>query len=171
MAKKSEQIKYSNALESFVLTLRADHLESGSPGFLGGSSGGRQIFYDEIEAIYRYRQPDWSALTLVFLIATVFGLVGLGIYFAFDSPPIGILCWIFGLAWCAYFIYSGFIRQKSMVRLVATSGTIEFRCKNEDFFQNLMSHLKVKTTVDAVAPAPEYSVPLLTEDKFPPTSV
>jgi hypothetical protein len=145
MARDATRVKYANSFERFVITLQEDGVESASPGFVGGLTPSRKIFYDEIVTVYRYRVTDWNALTIMLLLALVFGLTGLGFYASGLSPVIALLLWLCGLGLVGFFYHRGFVRKKGIVRINSVNDTMEFPCNNDQFFSHLLSHLKIIT--------------------------
>lgn len=135
------KLKYSRTFERFELTIRADHLEPASSALIGVQAG-TPIFYDEISAVYRFRQPDWSAISVIVLLLFIFGLIGLAFYYGV-GPLAGLVCWLGGLALAGYVAHRGFIRQKHIVRVFSSQGLLEFPCNNDVFFQTLLSHLNI----------------------------
>ena len=151
MARNAYRIKHATALERIVVSLEIDRLESATPGFIGGLSASKQIFYDEIMTVYRFRRVDWNSLVIILLLGFIFGLIGLVL--AVDNSWIGAaLFWLPGLALCLWYFYRGFIQKLPIVRVIASSGTLEFPCVNADFFNNLIARLTVVSVGDVVSP-------------------
>ena len=146
MAKTDEAkvttIKFQNSVERYVVTLRTDSIDFATPGLVGGLSVQKQIFYDEIVAVYQFRKPDWTVLMLGFLIGVLFGLGGWAFY-AGAGAAAGGLVWVCGLLLIVYYIHQGLVRQKNTVRVVSPTAIIEFPCAKDQVFAELMSRLKV----------------------------
>jgi len=116
----------------------------------------RQIFYDDIRAIYRYRVRDWSYLVVALLYALLGGLILL-VAGSVGQATASTWAVSFGLlgalvaALCAYRIL---VAQRPMLRLDTITGPFRFATRQDDFVASLTSRL-VAAAPAAAAPAPQ----------------
>jgi hypothetical protein len=143
MADRPRKIKFGSSFENFIVMLHPDSIELRSPTVIGvGTTAKDKIFYDEIVAVYRYRQPNWTSLTVAALILVIGGLITI-IPFASGSPLWGSIFLMALLACIAFTLYRGLVLKKMMVKVVSSLASIEFPCPNETVFGEVMSHLKI----------------------------
>src|SRR5437763_2211088 len=101
----------------------------------------RQVFYDEIRAIYRYRVRDWGYLVAGLVYALIGGLV---LLIAGAAGGANASTWVLSfsmlgallVALCAYRI---FVAQRPMVRLDTVTGPFMFATRHDEFVASLMS--------------------------------
>src|SRR5437867_7740157 len=106
----------------------------------------RQIFYDEIRAVYRYRVRDWGYLVPGLLYALVGGLV---LLIAGAAGRADASTWVLSfsllgallVALCAYRI---FVAQRPMVRLDTVTGPFKFTTRHDEFVGSLASRLRAE---------------------------
>jgi hypothetical protein len=137
-------------------TLAPDGLLVESRDLLTGAwSPSRQIFYDEILAVYTYRLPDWGYLPVALLYG-ILGLLVLGIAgVAGNANPV---TWTLSLVLLALVTltlaaYRVLVVQRSFVRLDTVTGLFTFASRQEQFVQQLTATLGARAPAAGAAPA------------------
>src|SRR5687768_17188603 len=119
----NQQIRSASWSGAERVTLVEDGILVESRDALTGSwSPSRQVFFDEVRAVYRYRQPDWPYLAVILLyglLALVFlGIVSAAMRTVGDEAVIagGLVA----LALLALGVYRILLVQRPCVRVVGT---------------------------------------------------
>jgi hypothetical protein len=160
-APRQTQIRSASWAGTLRMTLGGDGLLVETRDAITGAwSPSRQLFYDEIQAVYSYRIFDWAYLPVAILYGVGGGIVLLIAGLAGDAKS---STWMLGYSLLALMIlalavYRIFVVQRSMVRVDAVTGPLVFSTRHAPFVQELMSRLPAAQEAwageAAAAPAP-----------------
>ncbi len=145
------------------VTLYEDYLGSEILGIFGMYDIDRQIYYDEIHYVFRYRRRDWAWL-IYMVLAVLLALFGLAVAVIEEPGALYIGLVIAGPSalWTIYCLIR-LAGKRLSARVVSIRGTVDFWVNRPNsgnrpgdapgFLETLLSRLKIVETADPPPPA------------------
>ena len=146
------RIRFSTATEVGAVRLRPDSILQEERGFIGGFRPVKQVFWDEVRAVYVWTTPNWSTVIGGGAVAVIPLLIGL-----FQlATPLWAAVWIIGaLAMLGWSLAWGLrLQPNRWIKIESTQGPLLFHSRREDVLQGILSMLSLDPAHPPATPPP-----------------